>query len=47
MWARGLMEGSPASSPASPAAAQGEATPSEAVEKEIVPFNDLAPVTQT
>lgn len=25
----------------------GEATPSEAVEKEIVPFNDLAPVTQT
>lgn len=44
MWARGLMDGSPAPSPA---AAQGEPTPSRAVEKEIVPFNDLAPVTQT
>lgn len=47
MWAWGLMDDSTASSQASPAAAQGEPTPSEAVEKEIVPFNDLAPVTQT
>lgn len=47
MWAWCLMEDSPTSSHASPAAAQGEPTPSEAVEKEIVPFNDLAPVTQT
>lgn len=47
MWAWGLTDGSPAPSPASPAAAQGEPTPSGAVEKEIVPFNDLAPVTQT